>query len=163
MNEWLYSIFLISLLGYVIKIILPNGKTNQLLIFLFSITAICSIIPPIKQVFNHEYNFNLQYQEFALNEEYIKSYSKYRQNYYLASANAKLAYYGIELKEAKFEFDDNINGKPLKKIKINFSDLVIIGDNKHINITSITKNVLSDLFLIDKEYIEINDYVDWKN
>ena len=106
------------------------------------------------------HNFNLQYQEFALNEEYIKSYSKYRQNYYLASANAKLAYYGIELKEAKFEFDDNINGKPLKKIKINFSDLVIIGDNKHINITSITKNVLSDLFLIDKEYIEINDYVD---
>lgn len=160
MNNWLFSIFLIALLSYIVKIILPSGKTKLFLIFLFSISTICAIIQPIKEVFNQNYNFELPNTEFSLSQDYINSFWEYREKYYLASANAKLSQYGIEAKEAIFVFDDNISGKPLKKIKINYDNIVIIGDNKHINITSITKKTLSDLFLIEEDSIEINGYLD---
>ena len=54
-----------------------------------------------------------------------------------------------------FIFDDSISGNPLKKIEINFTDIVIKSNNEHINIPLIIKEILSEQFSISKESVII--------
>ena len=157
MNTWLLTIFAVILISYLAQMIMPNGKTRNFLIFLISVIGVCAIISPLK-------NFDLENVDFDFEIEYSqtqKAYAllvyEYRKEYYLSLAKTELNAYGIDILTAEFIFDENTFGKPLKKIKINFCDLVIIGENQHINISSITKQTLSSLFLISEGFVEINE------
>ena len=159
MNTWLLTIFAVILISYLAQMIMPNGKTRNFLIFLISVIGVCAIISPLK-------NFNLENVDFDFEIEYSqtqKDYEllvyEYRKEYYLSLAKTELNEYGIDILTAEFIFDENTLGKPLKKIKINFRDLVIIGENQHINISSITKQTLSSLFLISEDFVEINETI----
>ena len=108
-------------------------------------------------------NFDFEIEYSQTQKDYDLLVYKYRKEYYLSLAKTELNEYGIDILTAEFIFDENTLGKPLKKIKINFRDLVIIGENQHINISSITKQTLSSLFLISEDFVEINETINWKN
>ena len=159
MNTWLLTIFAVILISYLAQMIMPNGKTRNFLIFLISVIGVCAIISPLKNfdLENVDFDFEIEYSQTQ--KDYDLLVYKYRKEYYLSLAKTELNEYGIDIFTAEFIFDENTLGKPLKKIKINFRDLVIIGENQHINISSITKQTLSSLFLISEDFVEINETI----
>ena len=159
MNTWLLTIFAVILISYLAQMIMPNGKTRNFLIFLISVIGVCAIISPLKKfdLENVDFDFEIEYSQTQ--KDYELLVYEYRKEYYLSLAKTELNEYGIDILTAEFIFDENTLGKPLKKIKINFRDLVIIGENQHINISSITKQTLSSLFLISEDFVEINETI----
>ena len=159
MNTWLLTIFAVILISYLAQMIMPNGKTRNFLIFLISVIGVCAIISPLKNfdLENVDFDFEIEYSQTQ--KDYELLVYEYRKEYYLSLAKTELNEYGIDIITAEFIFDENTLGKPLKKIKINFRDLVIIGENQHINISSITKQTLSSLFLISEDFVEINETI----
>ena len=159
MNTWLLTIFAVILISYLAQMIMPNGKTRNFLIFLISVIGVCAIISPLKNfdLENVDFDFEIEYSQTQ--KDYELLVYEYRKEYYLSLAKTELNEYGIDIFTAEFIFDENTLGKPLKKIKINFRDLVIIGENQHINISSITKQTLSSLFLISEDFVEINETI----
>ncbi len=159
MNTWLLTIFAVILISYLAQMIMPNGKTRNFLIFLISVIGVCAIISPLKNFDLENMNFDFEIEYSQTQKDYDLLVYKYRKEYYLSLAKTELNEYGIDILTAEFIFDENTLGKPLKKIKINFRDLVIIGENQHINISSITKQTLSSLFLISEDFVEINETI----
>ena len=159
MNTWLLTIFAVILISYLAQMIMPTGKTRNFLIFLISVIGVCAIISPLKNfdLENVDFDFEIEYSQTQ--KDYELLVYEYRKEYYLSLAKTELNEYGIDILTAEFIFDENTLGKPLKKIKINFRDLVIIGENQHINISSITKQTLSSLFLISEDFVEINETI----
>ena len=162
MNAWILTITLISVLGYFIKILLPDGKNKQSVLFAVSLLSILIIITPLSKIKDKDFNFNIDYQtQIELDEAFINYSEKCRKKYYLDIANTCLNKY-LSINSANFIFDDTISGNPLKKIEIYFSDIVIKNNNEHINISLIIKESLSEQFSIDKESIIIYGVSDWK-
>ncbi|MBR4420642.1 MAG: hypothetical protein IKT32_07135 [Clostridia bacterium] len=159
MNTWLLTIFAVILISYLAQMIMPTGKTRNFLIFIISVIGVCAIISPLKNfdLENVDFDFEIEYSQNQ--KDYELLVYEYRKEYYLSLAKTELNKYGIDILTAEFIFDENTLGKPLKKIKINFHDLVIIGENQHINISSITKQTLSSLFLISEDFVEINETI----
>lgn len=155
MKEWIFTLFAVSIVGYVAKILLPNGKTKNYLVFILSIVSVCALIFPIGTFSNYDdyiFSFEEVNAEIIIDENYLK---EYRQNYYFTIANSQLKKNGIEIKKIDFIFEDDKYENSLKKIKIFYGDIVMNENNQHINISSITKNLLSNLFNIDEGEIEI--------
>ena len=155
MKNWIILTAFFALIGFVVNSLLPNGKMKQGTALIFSVISIITILQPIKEIADLDYDFNFDKPSNSYLEE--NSFSNYLDNYYLNLAQSNLKNSGIDLKAACFEFDDKNGQNSLKNIYINSSDLVIIGGDEHINITMITKQNLSYLFLIPKENIVINE------
>ena len=154
-KNWIILTAFFALIGFVVNSLLPNGKMKQVTALIFSIISIITILQPIKEIADLDYDFNFDKPSNSYLEE--NSFSNYLDNYYLNLAQSNLKNSGIDLKAACFEFDDKNGQNSLKNIYINSSDLVIIGGYEHINITMITKQNLSYLFLIPKENVVINE------
>ena len=162
MNGWILTITLISVMGYFIKILLPDGKNKQSVLFAVSLLSILVIITPLSKINEQDFSFNFNYEsKIELDETFLEYTEKCREKYYLAIANTNLNDY-LSLKSAKFIFDDSVSGNPLKKIEIYFSDIVIKNNNEHINISLLIKERLSEQFTIKKECVLIYGINDWK-
>ncbi len=159
MNTWIITITLVSVMGYLIKILLPDGKNKQSVLFAVSLLSILVIITPLTKISINDFEFDFNYDaQIQIDEAYLEYTQSCREKYYLTIANTKLSEY-LSLKSAKFVFDDTISGNPLKKIQISFSDIVIKNNNEHINIPLIIKELLSEQFSINKECVIINGLV----
>ena len=155
MYTWILTITLVSVMGYFIKILLPDGKNKQSVLFAVSLLSILVIITPLSKITEHDFELNFDFDsQIQLDETYLEYSKSCREKYYLTMANTTLNAY-LNLKNANFIFDDSISGNPLTKIEIYFKDIVIKNNNEHINISLIIKESLSEQFSIDKESIII--------
>lgn len=151
MKNWILSVVAVAFFSYIAKILMPNGKTKKILTFILSAIAVLVIASPLVKIKDMTevptVDIDYEYEEFD---------EKCRQDFYLSMAKSKLKMINISLQSADFEFNDKNGEKTLKKINIYFDDLVIIGDNRHINISSETKKALADLFSLPEEDIIIS-------
>lgn len=155
MNDWIISVICVSAISIIIKLILPDGRSKNTVTFIISLIGILAIISPITKIDFNNVNLNFDFQnEIEVDKTFIEYVEDCRENYYLTMANTKLSEY-LTINKANFVFDDSQSGNPLKKIEINFDDLVIKNNNEHINISSIIKESLSQQFIISKECIII--------
>ncbi len=159
MKEWIGIILILSIISYFSKTFLPNKKTYKYLNFLLAIISIVYLINPIESFIsglNGEVNFELGNTDLFQEDDNIEVLQNFRYDYYLSTANSVLQSDNLKIKKAEFVFDDKISGNPLKKIKINYVDIVINQESEHINISLIIKSKLSQAFMLEKEFIEIN-------
>ena len=159
MKNWLISLISVTILGYFIKILLPEGKNKNLVLFVISVLCIVTIITPILNFSNSDFQLNLNFENgINIDTSFLEYTESCREKYYLTLSNTKLKNY-LTINRANFIFDSNLSGNPLKKIEINFSDIVINQNNEHINISLIIKENLSELFSISKECVIINGLI----
>ena len=157
MNNWIITVILISVFGYFTKVLLPEGKNKNLVIFAISMVSIIAIISPLLKLTTNDFELNFDFGlEVYIDEAFLEYSENCREKYYLTIANTSLKEY-LTINNADFVFDDKASGNPLKKIIINFNDIVINQNNEHINISLIIKERLSEQFALDKESIIIND------
>ena len=155
MKSWVISLVFISFFSFIVNAIMPNGKMNKSTNFIFSLVLITVMLQLICGFFEKfdSINFLTHNQAYTDNE----SFDFYDQDYYLTLAKAQLKKCGINLKKADFVFDDKNPQKNLKKIYLNYSDLVIITNTPHIDITSTVKSQLAYLFMLTDKDIIINE------
>lgn len=156
MSEWLLTVAGIAIISFLIKIIMPDGVTRNLVSFILSAICVLAIVNPLSSYLNkgNDYFYDLT---FELDEDYLRFATECKKDYYLTISKSTLKKRGIDLNYAEFLFSDENDIQTLKKIYIKTSDLVIIENDEHINITYITKNTLAELFSINLEQIEIYD------
>ncbi len=159
MKEWIGIILILSIIGYFSKTFLPNKKTYKYLNFLLAIISVLYLISPIENFINRlngDVNLEIGNTGLFQEDENIEILQNFRYDYYLSTANSVLKNDNLKIKKAEFVFDDKISGNPLKKIKINYADIVINQESEHINIPLIIKSKLSQAFMLEKEVVEIN-------
>ncbi len=155
MTQWLLSVVGIAIISYLIKIILPENSTKNLIAFILSAVCVLVIINPLNSFLNSKQSFDFELVNFELDNDYLQFAMKCKKDYYFTISKSKLKSEGIQLNNADFIFYDNEKNQTLKKILIKKSDLVIIENGEHINISYITKKLLSELFSISEKDVEI--------
>ena len=157
MKDWINVIFVLSIISFVSRMLLPNKRVDALLTFLLSVMSIIYIISPIKNLIKGEFavgSVDFSY-EYSQRED---EFEEFRSQYYLGIVNNQLAKQKIQIKKAQFSFDDKINGKPLKKITINYDDIVINDQTEHINISLTVKKRLCEIFSLTEDAIIIYEF-----
>lgn len=157
-KEWIILICFLSITAFIVNSLLPSGKMKEICTLIFSLISIILILQPIQGF--KDFSFDFEFESIKNAYSYNTNFEiddNYISEYYYGLAKIELSKSGIDLKSIRFEFDDKNNQKNLKKIYINYSDLVIIDNSSHINITMIAKQRLSYLFLISQDDVIINE------
>ena len=149
MNSFLISIFAVGILSFIIKILLPPGNTNKVVLLILSCAMVLMVAMPLQNLITGDKNtILLQGFDIQLDEKYISFSNECRSNYYLSLAKIHLSSNGIQLKDAEFVFEQKDDKSILKKIIIKKTDLVIKENQAHINISYEVQNALAKLFSI---------------
>ena len=157
-KEWIILICFLSITAFIVNSLLPSGKMKEICTLIFSLISIILILQPIQGF--KDFSFDFEFESIKNAYSYNTNFEiddNYISEYYCGLAKIELSKSGVDLKSIRFEFDDKNNQKNLKKIYINYSDLVIIDNSSHINITMIAKQRLSYLFLISQDDVIINE------
>lgn len=151
--------YILSILGIVvadvfIDIIIPSGTISKYIKSIYAIFVLAVIITPIIKFFNNNQGFNLQYQEYEINQNLIN----YIQTNKIATIENDIT---LELEnEGLFNIDIIINYSidnnelSINSCTINLENLVISSDNQHINKYEIIKEIVREhTNLTDEEMI----------
>ncbi|MDY4187096.1 MAG: hypothetical protein SOX77_04530 [Candidatus Borkfalkiaceae bacterium] len=144
--------------------IMPGGKTKKILSFCLSCAMVLAVsgtvnraVSSIKNVAyvgaaktgaeesgDGDSDFGVgKFGEFSCDNERLRIYVA---NAYILRAKNALKKQGISLKNAAVSFGENNDKVMPEKFIINSQDLVIIGENEHINIPLKCKELLEKLF-----------------
>lgn len=156
-------IIIISLAGVseLAAILAPEGKTKKLLNFIYAVVAVFAVASGVQEAFlgisGTLFLGGQNSVQTALVEKYDENLSDFYSNYYFSKAKTALKKEGIGLIYAKISLGRDSGDFAVKKIEINVSDLVIIGENPHINISQRSKEILQTLFSAEKTEVFISD------
>ncbi len=154
MAGYILSILGIVVAGVFIDIIIPSGTISKYIKSIYAIFVLAVIITPIIKFFNNNQGFNLQYQEYEINQNLIN----YIQTNKIATIENDIT---LELEnEGLFNIDIIINYSidnnelSINSCTINLENLVISSDNQHINKYEIIKEIVREYTnLTDEEMI----------
>ena len=155
--------------------VMPCGKTKKILSFCLSCVMVLAISGAVKQVVSDLKNaaavsaaktgteesgeespyFGIgKFGEFSCDNERLRIYVA---NAYVSRAKSALKKQGILLENAAVSFGENNDKVTPEKIIINSRDLVIIGENEHINIPLKCKELLEKLFYGENVKVVIDE------
>lgn len=154
MAGYILSILGIVIAGVFIDIIIPSGTISKYIKSIYAIFVLAVIITPIIKFFNNNQGFNLQYQEYEINQNLIN----YIQTNKIATIENDIT---LELEnEGLFNIDIIINYSidnnelSINSCTINLENLVISSDKQHINKYEIIKEIVREhTNLTDEEMI----------
>ena len=154
MAGYILSILGIVVAGVFIDIIIPSGTISKYIKSIYAIFVLAVIITPIIKFFNNNQGFNLQYQEYEINQNLIN----YIQTNKIATIENDIT---LELEnEGLFNIDIIINYSidnnelSINSCTINLENLVISSDKQHINKYEIIKEIVREhTNLTDEEMI----------
>lgn len=155
MKNWILVISCVSILSCMIKIIIPNGKSQNTIIFIFSVFLIFCIISPLSNKENFDSLFDFEYEYSEVIDDNVNFFNKYREDYYTVCATTCLKKLGIDNCAIDIVFNNNENYNNIKKITVKYNSSVIKENIQHINIPLLIKDELSSLFGISKNFIEV--------
>lgn len=153
---WIIALICFSVFGCLSKTILPDGKTTKITAFVFSVVLLICSINPVLSLFSESQNVDITYlSDSDLNDRTEDFQVEFAERYCLSAIKRELSMHKITLQDAVVELK-NVDGKyKLKTIKIKRADLAYYGDEKNINITSITKDVVAEFAKLSSEDVVI--------
>lgn len=153
---WIIALICFSTFGCLSKTILPDGKTSKIAAFVFSVVLLICSINPVLSLFSETKNVDIIYfSDSDLNDRTENFQAEFAERYCFLAIKRELSMHKIRLQDAAIEMK-KVDGKyKLKTIKINLADLEYYGDEKNINITSITKDVVTGFAKLSSEDVVI--------
>lgn len=151
---FVYAVTAASILFALLALVMPEGKTKKIISFVFSAAAALIVISAVSKgtsdgVSNNlfsEFSYENVFNEYSCDNENLRIFIA---NEYISNAKKSLLDEGIVLENAGVSFGEKNDGVLPEKFIVNVSDLVIIKNEEHINISSICetcKNILEQLF-----------------
>lgn len=149
MKIWVLNLVGISLMGILIEILLPSGKTNKYIKGILSLVTISVVISPIISIFtNHSVIKNFFDQDIVVDEQFVASTnqsSNQREEKLIESMLESQGYKGVEINIIPSSDSQN----KIEFVKICTKNMVIDSENSNIDIKGKIISLVSKRLKID--------------
>lgn len=150
MKAWIISVTGMSLIFFVLKIIMPEKRMSKTVILVYSLISVVNLVSPLANGIISDAGAARSVYSYTQSAGVDANYMR---KYYEISVRDVLKGEKIVLNKADVVLsDDNFS---LKKISINYSDLGYDGDERHIDIASLTKKTVAEYFSIPETMVVI--------
>ena len=154
MAGYILSILGIVVAGVFIDIIIPSGTINKYIKSIYAIFVLAVIITPIIKFFNDNQGFNLEYQEYEINQNLINYIQTNKIEAMENNIVSDLEDEGLLNIDILINYSLDNNELSINSCTINLGNLVISSDNQHINKYEIIKEIVrKHTNLADEEMI----------
>lgn len=149
MKIWVLNLVGISLMGILIEILLPSGKTNKYIKGVLSLVTISVVISPIISIFtNQSVIKNFFDQDIEVDEQFVASTnqsSNQREEKLIESMLESQGYKGVEINIIPCSDSQN----KIEFVKICTKNMVIDSENSNIDIKGKIASLVSKRLKID--------------
>ena len=149
MKIWVLNLVGISLMGILIEILLPSGKTNKYIKGMLSLVTISVVISPIISIFtNHSVIKNFFDQDIVVDDQFVASTnqsSNQREEKLIESMLESQGYKGVEINIIPSSDSQN----KIEFVKICTKKMVIDSENSNIDIKGKITSLVSKRLKID--------------
>lgn len=149
MKIWVLNLVGISLMGILIEILLPSGKTNKYIKGVLSLVTISVVISPIISIFTNQSAIkNFFDQDIVVDEQFVASTnqsSNQREEKLIESMLESQGYKGVEINIIRSSDSQN----KIEFVKICTKNMVIDSENSNIDIKGKITSLVSKRLKID--------------
>ena len=154
MAGYILSILGIVVAGVFIDIIIPSGAISKYIKSICAIFVLAVIVTPIIKFFNDNRGFDLQYQEYEINQNLINYIQTNKIEAMENNIILDLEDEGLSNIDIIINYSIDNNELSINSCTINLENLVISSDKQHINKYEIIKQIVREnTNLTDEEMI----------
>lgn len=154
MAGYILSILGIVVAGVFIDIIIPSGAISKYIKSIYAIFVLAVIVTPIIKFFNDNRGFDLQYQEYEINQNLINYIQTNKIEAMENNIILDLEDEGLSNIDIIINYSIDNNELSINSCTINLENLVISSDKQHINKYEIIKQIVREnTNLTDEEMI----------
>ena len=159
-SAWVLSIAGVSVLSILIDLFLPNGETNSHIKTVFNYVIIFVIIAPLPSLIKSDFDTSSIFteSEIVLQEDYIYQLNRDKLTMLETSMEKELDNRGLKYVDISISADIFTTVMKIETIYVDFSSLVIVGDEEHIDIENEAVDVITSFVNIEKENIVFSGY-----
>ncbi len=159
-SAWVLSIAGVSVLSILIDLFLPNGETNSHIKTVFNYVIIFVIIAPLPSLIKSDFDTSSIFteSEIVLQEDYIYQLNRDKLTMLETSMEKELDDRGLKYVDISISADIFTTVMKIETIYVDFSSLVIVGDEEHIDIENEAVDVITSFVNIEKENIVFSGY-----
>ena len=159
-SAWVLSIAGVSVLSILIDLFLPNGETNSHIKTVFNYVIIFVIIAPLPSLIKSDFDASSIFteSEIVLQEDYIYQLNRDKLTMLETSMEKELDDRGLKYVDISISADIFTTVMKIETIYVDFSSLVIVGDEEHIDIENEAVDVITSFVNIEKENIVFSGY-----
>ena len=146
---WGLTILGLAIITTVAEMLLPQGKTRNVVRSVAATVATLVIVTPLPSLFKSGFNFDFSGGEVAVDSEYLEYVDGIKAEAYVKSAKEYLKSKGLD---GDYTLSVTLDGFNVKSATVNFSDSIMSENISHINKSEIIKSI-ADYFDIDEEAV----------
>ena len=150
---WVLSIICIVLIGVLMEVVLPEGKTNKLLKSIVAVVSVLVIVSPLKNIDINNINFSNLFNNIEIDSEFVLDTQKNiveALSRDIENCLEENGYGGVDIRiDASFEEEKT----EIKTVFVDLTNLVLSSEN--LNIDKYTKiiAIIREEVNIDKENV----------
>ena len=150
---WVLSIICIVLIGVLMEVVLPEGKTNKLLKSIIAVVSVLVIVSPLKNIDINNINFSNLFNNIEIDSEFVLDTQKNiveALSRDIENCLEENGYGGVDITiDASFEEEKT----EIKTVFVDLTNLVLSAEN--LNIDKYTKiiAIIREEVNIDKENV----------
>lgn len=154
-SSWLLSVAGMSVLGVLIDVILPNGQTNKYVKGMFAFCMLLVIIAPLPTLIHNNFNLDdiFAKTEIEIDEDFIYQVNKTKLIYYENQIKNQIDNSGIKNVGIVINGDIFSTEMQIKNVFVDLKNVVISGNNKHIDIKKTVLEIVLNNINIKKEKV----------
>ncbi|MBD5132294.1 MAG: hypothetical protein HDT28_06905 [Clostridiales bacterium] len=146
---WGITILALAVISTVAEMLLPKGKTRNVIRSVTASVAVLAIITPIPNLLKNGFKFDFSADEVEIDGGYLQYVDGVKEEMLVNSVKNYLSTKGLGV---DFDLKLEVDGWTVKSATVNFSQSVITGGDEHINKSEIIKSI-ADYFGIDEEAV----------
>ena len=157
LGGWILGILGIVVIGAVIDLVLPSGRMNKYVKSVFAAVTVLVVILPLPNLLKNgcsadEFIPNIKVET---DDKYLEYTQNIKKNYIIKGLKAALSNDGITLGEMSIEGDFSSVAPVITAVKINLSQVVIVGQSEHINKYELLRSKVCRYLSVDEDVVAI--------
>lgn len=159
-SAWILSIAGVSVLSILIDLFLPSGQTNGYIKTIFNYVIVFIIIAPLPALIKSDIDTSNIFTEteIVLQEDYIYQLNRDKLTMLEKGIESTLDSKGLKNVDISISADIFTTVMKIDTIYVDFSNLVIVGNDEHIDIENEVVDVIISFVDIEKENIVFSGY-----
>ena len=154
-GAWILTILAVAVIGAVIDLVLPGGRMNKFVKSVFGAVTVLLIVLPLPNLVKNGCSVGefLPNNSVEIQEDYLEYVSNIKKNSLIKGLCAALTEDGITLGDVELDGDFSGSTPEITAVKINLSQVVIVGQSQHINMNELIRSKVSQYLAVDKGVI----------
>lgn len=157
LGAWILSILGIVVIGAVVDLVLPSGRMNKYVKSIFAAVTVLVIVLPLPNLLKGGCKTDelLWNKDVELQDTYLEYAADLKKKALLSGLRAALQADGITLGDAELIGDFTQITPEIAEVKINLSQVVIVGQSEHIHKYTLVREKVAEYLSVDKDVIDL--------